>query len=267
MTKALYHEDGYLRGMEARVTRAEGDRVVLDRTVFFARSGGQPADRGVLSWEGPDGGDVRARVADVRREGDELWHTLEGPVPGEGARVRGELDWERRHALMRAHTALHVLCGVIWRDHEAPVTGADMEPGKGRMDFELEGMSGAFAEEVQAAVDAEINADREVRISFLPREEAYAIPDLIRTRADRLPEGIEQVRIVDVVGLDLQADGGTHVRSTGEVGRVRVVGHKSKGRANKRLRIAIEDAPTSKKDTPVAGEGADKDPGRAGDAR
>lgn len=173
--------------------------------------------------------------------------------------MRGELDWERRHALMRAHTALHVLCGVIWRDHGAPVTGADMEPGEGRMDFELEGMSGAFAEGVQAAVDAEINADREVRISFLPREEAYAIPDLIRTRADRLPEGMEEVRIVDVVGLDLQADGGTHVRSTGEVGRVRVVGHKSKGRANKRLRIAIEDAPT--------GEDAPVDAGRARESR
>ena len=263
MTEALYHGDAYLRGMEATATRAEDDRVVLDRTVFFARSGGQPADHGTLSWEGPDDGeDVRTRVVDVRREGDDLWHKLEGPVPEEGAHVRGELDWERRHALMRAHTALHVLCGVIWRNHEAPVTGADMEPGKGRMDFELEGMSGAFAEEVQAAVDAEINADREVRISFLPREEAYAIPDLIRTRSDRLPEGIEQVRIVDVVGLDLQADGGTHVRKTGEVGRVRVVGHKSKGRANKRLRIAIEDAPTGE-GSPVAGEAA----GRAGEPR
>lgn len=237
MTTLLYHADSYLRAMDAAVTAVGDDRVALDRTVFYAQGGGQPADRGTLAW---DGG--AARVIDVRKAGDTVWHTLEGAVPAVGARVRGEIDWGRRHALMRAHTALHILCGVIWRDYGAPVTGGSMEPGAARMDFELERMSADFAAEIEARANREIAADREIRVRVLPRAEAFVIPDLIRTKVNLLPEGIAEVRTVEIVGLDLQADGGTHVRSTKEVGRIHVVGHESKGRINKRLRVAIEDA-------------------------
>jgi misacylated tRNA(Ala) deacylase len=165
---------------------------------------------------------------------------VEGPIPPEGTRVHGQLDWSRRYALMRAHTALHILCGVIWRDYEAYVTSSSMEPGKARQDFELERLTLDFVTEVERRVNAEIEANREVYIRFLPREGAFTIPDLIRTKVNLLPEGIEVVRVCEIVGLDLQADGGTHVARTGEVGPVRVVGHESKGRINKRLRLAIE---------------------------
>lgn len=237
MTLPLYHTDSYLREMDATVTRVDDDgRVALDRTVFYAQSGGQPADHGMLTWPGGE-----ARVVDVRRSGADVLHQLDGPAPPTGARVHGALDWPRRHALMRAHTALHVLCGVIWRDFGAQVTGGSMEPGGARMDFELERMSADFASEVEQRANAEIAANREIRVCIMPREEAFAIPDLIRTKINLLPEGIAEVRTVEIVGLDLQADGGTHVARTGEVGRIRVTGHESKGRINKRLRLAIED--------------------------
>jgi misacylated tRNA(Ala) deacylase len=157
-----------------------------------------------------------------------------------GTSVRGVLDWEHRYQLMRTHTALHILCGVIWRDYGALVTGGNMEPLKARMDFELEHMSVDFAEEVEAKINAEVAAARPVKIYILPREEAFQIPDLIRTKINLLPESIQEVRIVEIEGLDMQADGGTHVASTREVGAIHVVGHESKGRINKRLRIALE---------------------------
>jgi misacylated tRNA(Ala) deacylase len=235
MTTPIYHLDSYLRSVEATVTAIDGDKVALDRTVFYAQSGGQPADQGTLAWQGG-----QAQVVDVRRGGEQIWHQLTGPLPGVREAVRGDLDWERRHALMRAHTALHILCGVIWRDFGAQVTGGSMEPGKARMDFELEAMSADFAADVEARANAEIAADREIQVRVLPRAEAFAIPDLIRTKINLLPEGIQEVRVVEIVGLDLQADGGTHVAHTGEVGRIRVVGHESKGRINKRLRLVIE---------------------------
>ena len=234
MTILLYHTDSYLREMDAIVTRIEGARVALDRTVFYAQGGGQPADHGTLHW---DGG--RARVVDVRKVGEEVLHALEGPLPPAGAALHGELDWERRYALMRAHTATHVLDGVIWRDFGALVTGSAMERGSARQDFELEHMSADFAVEVERRTNAELAADRAVRVRILPRAEAFAIPDLIRTKINLLPEGIEQIRVIEIVGLDMQADGGTHVARTGEVGTIRVVGHESKGRINKRLRLAI----------------------------
>lgn len=232
----LYHSDSYLREMDTKVLLVSDNRVVLEQTTFYAQSGGQPADQGMLVWSG-----AQARITDVRRQGDQIWHQLEGALPVEGTQVHGQLDWTRRHALMRAHTALHILCGVIWRDYGAHVTSSSMEPGKGRQDFELERLTLDFVTEVERRVNAEIEADREVRIRFLPRAEAFAIPDLIRTKINLLPEGIEQVRVCEIVGLDLQADGGTHVARTGEVGRVRVVGHESKGRINKRVRIAVEE--------------------------
>ncbi len=236
MRYQIYHLDGYLREMDATVVAVEGNRVALDQTVFYAQGGAQPADHGTLSW---DGG--AARVVDVRKVGDEVLHTLEGPMPPVGTPVHGTLDWERRHALMRAHTATHILCGVIWRDYGAHVTSSAMEPGSARQDFELEHLSTDFVSEVERRVNAEIAANREVRARVLPREEAFAIPDLIRTKINLLPPGIEQVRVVEIVGLDIQADGGLHVARTGEVGRIRVVSHTSKGRINKRLRLAIED--------------------------
>lgn len=237
MRYELFHQDSSLREMDAVVTGVEENRVLLDQTVFYARGGGQPADYGVLTWDGGE-----ARVVDVRKVGDGVWHHLaEGAMPLAGTPVHGTLDWERRYALMRAHTATHILCGVIWRDFGAKVTSSSMEPGKAHQDFELERLTGDFVAEVERRINAEVAADREVRIRFLPRAEAFAIPDLIRTRINLLPEGVDPVRICEIVGLDLQADGGTHVARTGEVGPIRVVDYHSKGRINKRLRIAIGD--------------------------
>jgi misacylated tRNA(Ala) deacylase len=169
-----------------------------------------------------------------------VWHQLADDPPAPGTMVLGRIDWERRYQLMRTHTALHILCGVIWRDYGALVTGGNMQLLRARMDFELEHMSASFAEDVECKVNAEVDAERPVRIDILPREEAFRIPDLIRTKINLLPEQIAQVRIVEIVGLDLQADGGTHVANTCEVGRIRVAGHESKGRINKRLRIELE---------------------------
>jgi misacylated tRNA(Ala) deacylase len=166
---------------------------------------------------------------------------MDGESPAAGAEVRGTVDWDHRYKLMRTHTALHILCGVIWRDYGASVTGGNMEPLKARMDFELESMSAEFSDEVEAKINAEVAAARPVRIDILPRQEAFQIPDLIRTKINLLPEGIQEVRVVEIEGLDLQADGGTHVANTKEVGRILVTGHESKGRINKRLRIEIEE--------------------------
>lgn len=232
-----YHTDAFLKEIEATVVDAHDDWIALNRTVFYARGGGQPADRGTLAWDGGE-----ARVVDVRRKGRWIRHHLEGPVPDKGECVYGTLDWERRYALMRAHTALHILCGVIWRDYRAPVTGAEMEPGRARMDFEFERMSAELAAEIEEKVNTEIKTDREVRVRILPREEAEGIPDLVRNKVSLVPKEIDRIRVVEILGLDLQADGGTHVARTGEVGQVKIVSHKSKGKNNKRLRLAIEDA-------------------------
>jgi misacylated tRNA(Ala) deacylase len=167
---------------------------------------------------------------------------VDGELPAVDTRVDVELDWERRHELMRTHSALHVLCGVVWRDHQASVTGGNMEPLSGRMDFEFETMHADLVAEIERRVNEEIVADREIRVAVLPRDEALAIPDLIRTKINLLPAGIEEVRTIEIVGLDLQADGGTHVARTGEIGQVRVTGYESKGRINKRIRIEVLDA-------------------------
>ena len=234
MTELLYLTDCYLRKFEATVVATEGNRVALDRTAFYPGGGGQPADRGTLLWE-----DGKAQVVRLRRQGDLVWHELDIEPPPVGASVSGVLDWEHRYKLMRTHTALHILCGVIWRDYGALVTGGNMKPLAARMDFELEHMSADFAQEVEEKINAEVAAARPVKIYILPREEAFQIPDLIRTKVNLLPEGIRQVRIVEIEGLDMQADGGTHVANTREVGTIHVVGHESKGRINKRLRIAL----------------------------
>ena len=236
MSENLCYGDAYLRSCTARVVETDGDAVLLDRTVFYPGGGGQPPDTGRLRADGQSW-----TVRSVSRRGDDIWHEVEAGPPATGQELEAELDWERRYRLMRTHTALHVLCGVIWRDHGASVTGGNMEPLSGRMDFEFETMRGELVAEIERRVNEEVDADRDVRVAFLPREEAFAIPDLIRTKANLLPPGIETVRTIEIVGLDLQADGGTHVARTGEVGRVRVTGYESKGRINKRIRIALED--------------------------
>ena len=176
----------------------------------------------------------------VKKIGVNVLHWLAGPQPNVGDSVSAKLDWDRRYKLMRTHSAMHILCGVIWRDYRAQVTGGNMEPAKGRLDFELESMSADFAEQLEPLLNAEVQAARPVKVNILPREKAFQIPDLIRTKINLLPEGIEEVRTLEIVGLDLQADGGTHVANTEEIGRIRVVGHESKGRINKRIRIVVE---------------------------
>jgi misacylated tRNA(Ala) deacylase len=230
--------------VEARVASvevAESTLLVLDRTVFYPGGGGQPSDRGLL-LRTADGRSWTVRAA--RKAGGEIVHELEpgdGDPPAVGDVVRADLDWARRLALMRTHTALHALCGVVWRDYGALVTGGNMEPGSGRMDFEFERMSGDLVDAIEASVNAELAAARDVRVNVLPRAEAFAIPDLIRTKVNLLPEGIEEIRTIEIVGLDLQADGGTHVANTREVGGIRVTGYESKGRINKRIRIELVD--------------------------
>lgn len=240
----LAYTDAYARSVEARVASVETGEttsLVLDRTVFYPGGGGQPSDRGLILRTG-DGRSWTVRAA--RKAGGEIVHELEpddGDPPEVGDLVEVDLDWARRLALMRTHTALHALCGVVWRDYGALVTGGNMEPGSGRMDFEFERMTGDLVDAIQASVNAELAAARDVRVAVLPRADAFAIPDLIRTKVNLLPEGIDEIRTIEIVGLDLQADGGTHVANTREVGAIRVTGYESKGRINKRIRIALED--------------------------
>lgn len=234
MTEELCAVDAYLRSCEAVVVAASEEGAVLDRTVFYARGGGQPGDTGLLRWAGGE-----ARVLDTVRRAGEVLHVIEGAVPGPGTPVLAEIDWDRRYLLMRTHTALHALSGIVFRDHGAKVTGGNMEPGLARMDFELEGISRDFGREVEARLNAVLAEDRPVRVSFLPRAEALADPDLIRTKVNLIPEHVDPIRVIDIEGLDRQADGGTHVRSTGEVGPVRITGTESKGRGFKRMRIEL----------------------------
>jgi misacylated tRNA(Ala) deacylase len=236
MTDLLYHTDAYLREFEAVVTAVEADAVALDRTAFYPGGGGQPHDLGLLT-----GGEQAWPVTRVRKAGADVWHTVQGAPPAVGTVVRGTLDWTRRYQLMRTHTAMHILCGVIFRDYGASVTGGNMEPLRGRMDFEFETMRQELVREIEAAINVEAAAAHDVRVKILPRDQAFQIPDLIRTKINLLPEGIAEVRTVEIVGLDLQADGGTHVANTREVGRLRVVDYRSKGKINKRIEVAVED--------------------------
>lgn len=235
MTDLLYFDDSYLREFDAKVVEAAESAVVLDQTAFYPGGGGQPADRGRLS-----AGDQVWQVSRAKKESGKLWHRLDGAAPAVGSSVHGELDWNRRYQLMRTHTAMHILCGVIWRDYQVSVTGGNMESLHGRMDFEFDSMSKELAAEIEEKINREVEAARPVKTDILPREQAFQIPDLIRTKINLLPEGIQQVRVVEIEGLDLQADGGTHVANTQEVGRIRVVDYKSKGAENKRLVVELE---------------------------
>ena len=236
MTELLFHTESYVKEFQAIVTGVFDGGVVLDRTAFYTGGGGQPSDSGALT-----DGDREYRVTGVKRSDGKLVHQIAGDLPAAGATVNGLIDWDRRYLLMRTHTALHILCGVVWRDYGALVTGGDMKPGEGRMDFEFENFSVEFVDELEIKVNAEVAADRDIHVNNLTRAEADQVPDLIRTKINLLPPNIQKIRTIDIHGLDLQADGGTHVANTREVGVIKVVGHESKGRINKRIRIALED--------------------------
>ena len=237
MTDLLFHKDSYLQSTNATVIKiVEDNGIVLDRTVFYPGGGGQPHDLGVISI-----GNQNVAVAKVQNVKGEVIHWVEdnhGITTGQS--VTAEIDWDRRYTLMRTHTALHILCGVVWRDYKAQVTGGDMQPGTARMDFEFENMTAEFAEQIEDTINREVNDNRTIEVNFLTREQANQVPDLIRTKINLLPEAISEIRTIDISGLDLQADGGTHVKNTSEVGFIKVTGHESKGRINKRLRIALD---------------------------
>jgi misacylated tRNA(Ala) deacylase len=234
MTELLYQTDSYLKEFDAIVTNSLPDEnaISLDQTAFYPGGGGQPADVGTING---------TPVIKVRKTGEAILHVIEGVLPVAGSKVHCKIDWNRRYKLMRTHTAMHILCGTVFRDYGALVTGGDMEPLKGRMDFEFERLQKELVTVIEAAANLEIQADRELKVRILPREEAFQIPDLIRTKINLLPDGIQQVRTVEIVGLDLQADGGTHVNKTSEVGKIKVSDYKSKGAINKRIYIEVQD--------------------------
>jgi misacylated tRNA(Ala) deacylase len=235
MTELLYQTDSYIKEFTAQVIGADEQQhgVLLDRTAFYPGGGGQPHDMGTLFV-----GDKAYPVIKVARGNV---HIVDGELPAVGTEVRGVIDWQHRYKLMRTHTAMHILCGVVWRDYSASVTGGNMEPLEGRMDFEFATLQKELVSEIEAKINAEVAAARDVRVKILPRAEAFQIPDLIRTKINLLPEGISEVRTVEIIGLDLQADGGTHVANTREVGTLKITDYKSKGGINKRIYLAIGD--------------------------
>ncbi len=236
MTERRYATDQYARHLDARIVDVDPDdgRVLLDRTVFYPGGGGQPPDTGALVL-----GEDRLEVVRVAEDARGVWHWLDGGLPAVGTTVRGEVDWDRRYRLMRTHTAMHALCGVVWERFASPVTGGNMEPGVGRLDFELPDWDPEDKAPLEAELNAQLAAARPVEIAFLPREEADRDPSLIRTKVSLLPAALTEVRVVDIVGLDRQADGGTHVASTAEVGVVRIAKVESKGRGFRRIRLAL----------------------------
>lgn len=234
MTELLYQTNAYMQETPARVVETNPDKnaVLLDRTVFYPGGGGQPADRGVLKASE----DIYT-VSGVQRGN---WHVITGELPSVGTEVVAQIDWTYRYSLMRIHTALHVLCGVVWHEYGASVTGGNMEPLKGRMDFEFERLQKDLVSEIEERINAEAGLEHDVVTQLLPREEAFQIPDLIRTKINLLPEGITQIRTVEIVDLDLQACGGTHLANTREIGTIRVRDYKSKGGINKRIYIELD---------------------------
>ncbi len=236
MTNLLFLTNSYLKQFSAQaIAHVEGG-VVLNQTAFYAGGGGQPSDNGELLVDG-----VIYPVKGVRKISGQVGHMIDGEMPAVGSTVIGQINWKRRYQLMRTHTAMHILCGVVWRDYEAQVTGGNMEPLKGRMDFEFENLKKELVAEIEAAVNVEVQAGRDVHVKILPREEAFQIPDLIRTKINLLPAQIQEVRTVELAGLDLQADGGTHVANTREVGKIRIPQYKSKGKINKRIYVELDE--------------------------
>jgi len=239
MTNRIYQTDSYTKEFTAKVTEIlpESNAVVLDQTTFYPGGGGQGYDSGVLVADGVEFPVKRAKTVDGK-----LAHIIPAghALPQKGSEVTGRIDWERRYQLMRTHTAMHILCGRIFRDYGVLATGSNMEPLKGRMDFEFEHLSGEFVQKIEEAMNEEVKAARPVKVAIHTREEAFKIPDLIRTKINLLPAHIQEVRTVELVGLDLQADGGTHVNNTSEVGPVKITEYKSKGKINKRIYFALE---------------------------
>ncbi len=236
MTEELYVSDSYIKEFNAVVDEVDEEErtVVLSRTAFYPGGGGQPCDLGILNQDG--------KVFDIlktSRKDSRIIHHLKDDIPEKGSSVEGSIDWERRYQLMKTHTALHIMCGVIWRDYQAQVTGGNMDPNKGRLDFEFESLSAELVREIEEKLNEEITTGREVSIQTLPREEAFKIPGLIRTKVNLLPESLMEIRVISIKGLDIQADGGTHVANTSEVGTIKITKHKSKGRINKRIEISV----------------------------
>ncbi len=236
MTEKIYSTRAYERDMAATVVGVDpmDRRVLLDRTVFYPGGGGQPPDTGSL-WVGDD----RLEVVQVAEDGDGVWHWVTGGLPSSGTAVRGELDWDRRFLLMRTHTAMHALCGVVWDRFASPVTGGNMNPGEGRLDFEIPNWDPDLKPVLEDDLNAALARNLPVEVTFLPRAEADQDPSLIRTKVSLLPPELTEVRVIDLVGLDRQADGGTHVSSTNQVGRAEIVKVESKGRGFRRIRIAL----------------------------
>jgi misacylated tRNA(Ala) deacylase len=236
-THRLELADQTLREWDAMVLASSPEGIVLDQSAFYPGGGGQPPDHGVLLWGG-----VQTKIVDARK-GDDLYliPADADPLPPAGTAVRGAIEDDRRTALMRTHSGLHVLCGVVYRDYGSLVTGGNMEPFAARMDFDLPELPAGFREAVEAACNAEIAAGRRIDVRVLPRDEAFAIPDIIRTATNLVPPDVKDVRIIDIVGLDQQADGGTHVASTAQIGRIEVIKIENKGRGFRRLRIRIAD--------------------------
>jgi len=240
MAELLYAADAYLKDVDATVREIRDGAVVLDRTVFYATGGGQPHDTGTLTWTGSDGSAQTCRVVEVRKQGPDVLHKVEGEVPPVGAAVHGTIDWDRRFALMRHHTALHSMSGVIYRLFGALVTGGQMYENRARMDFALEDLSAEKLQAIEDETNRLMAEGHPIYVKVLPREEAFQIPDLIRTNINLLPPAIQEIRIIDIEGIDQQADGGTHVANTREVGTVRITKAENKGRINKRLEIVVE---------------------------
>ena len=228
--------DPTLREWTCTVLSADpGEGIVLDRSAFYPGGGGQPPDHGTLLWQG-----VQTRIVGTRKGDDPYLLPAEGdPLPPVGTEVTGAIEDDRRTLLMRTHSGLHVLCGVVFRDFNALVSGGNMEPGEARMDFNLPEVPPDFKARLEELVNAEVIADRRVDVRVLPRAEALALPDIIRTQTNLIPPDESEVRIVDIVGLDQQADGGTHVASTAQIGKVQVVKVESKGKANRRVRVRL----------------------------
>jgi len=238
MTELLYQKDSYLKDFDANIVKVDRDNcaLLLDKTAFFPGGGGQPYDTGVIQINNEG-----LNISRVKKSPDGIWHFYDDGMNEihEGMSIHGTVDWERRYKTMRTHTAMHILCGVIFRDYGALVTGGDMEPLKGRMDFEFETMTADLVKVIEESVNKEVNAGHDVKVAILPREEAFKIPDLIRTKINLLPSEIKEIRTIEIVGLDLQADGGTHVGNTREVGTMRITDYKSKGKINKRIYIEL----------------------------
>ena len=236
MTEQIYNSDAYIKELDSKIIEVNEDHIVLDKTIFFPGGGGQPNDLGSIFVDNQE-----LKIEKVSWKDGKIAHFINVNDLKVGDLIKSKIDWERRFKLMRTHTALHILCGVIWRDYQAAVTGGNMEPLKGRMDFEFPSLSAELTEEIEKKVNVEVQEDRKITVDFLPREEAFQIPDLIRTKVNLLPESLKIIRTINIHGLDLQADGGTHVSSTLKVGKIKITGHESKGKINKRIRIAILD--------------------------